>query len=93
MTEPEMTYLLLYTYVADMAQRRAPHRAAHLQRLEALRAADRLIVAGAYGDPIYGAVIGFRGLTREEVEAWSDADPYMTAGLVLERAVEPWTLV
>ena len=88
-----MTHVLFYRYVDDILERRAPHREAHLQRLEALRAADRLIVAGAFGDPPTGAVIGMRGLTREEVEAWADTDPYVTAGLVLERSVEPWKLV
>lgn len=93
MTEPELTHLLLYEYVADMAQRRTPYRDAHLQRIEALRAADRLIVAGAFGDPVHGAAIGFKGITREEVEAWADTDPYTTAGLVVQRRVEPWRLV
>jgi len=93
MTEPELTYVLLYRYVDDMAERRGPHREAHLQRIEALRAADRLIVAGAYGDPVRGGIIGFKGLTKEEVEAWADTDPYTTAGLVQEHAVESWRLV
>jgi uncharacterized protein len=92
-TAPELTYLLLYTYVPDMLERRAPHREAHLQRIQALRAADRLVVAGAIGDPPVGAAIGFKGLTEEEVEAWADADPYVTAGLVVERVVQPWKLV
>jgi hypothetical protein len=93
MSEPELTHVLFYTYVPDILERRTPYREQHLQRIEALRAADRLIVAGAYGDPVAGGVIGFRGLTREEVEAWADTDPYTTAGLVLERRVEPWKLV
>ncbi len=93
MSEPEFTYVLFYKYVADIVERRGPYRAQHLQRIEALRAADRLIVAGAVGDPVCGGVIGFKGLPREEVEAWADADPYTTAGLVLERRVEPWRLV
>ena len=93
MNEPELTHLLLLEYVPDILERRKPYREAHLQRIEALRAADRLIVAGAYGDPVHGAAIGFKGLTKEEVEAWVDTDPYVTAGLVVERAVEPWKLV
>jgi uncharacterized protein len=94
MTEPEMmTHLLLYRYVADVLERRRPYREAHLQRIEALRAADRLLIAGALGDPPTGAAFGFKGLTREEVEAWADTDPYVTNGLVVERSVEPWKLV
>jgi uncharacterized protein len=93
MTDQEFTHVLIYRYVADMVERRAPHREAHLNRIEALRAAGRLIVAGAYGDPPAGAIIGFKGLTREEVEAWADTDPYVTAGLVVERSVEPWRVV
>jgi uncharacterized protein YciI len=89
----QFTHVLFYTYVPDMLERRAPHRDEHLRRIEALHAADRLVVAGAYGDPPAGAVIGFRGLTREEVAAWADTDPYVTAGLVTERRVEPWNVV
>jgi len=92
MSEPELTHVLLYKYVADMLERRTPYREQHLKRIEALRAGGRLVIAGAYGDPPAGAVIGFRGLTREEVEAWADTDPYVTAGLVVERSVEPWKL-
>ena len=93
MTQQEFTHVLLYTYVADMLERRVPYREEHLERIQALRAADRLIVAGAFGDPPAGAIIGIRGLTRAEVEAWADTDPYVTAGLVVERSVEPWNLV
>ncbi len=93
MTASESTHILFYTYVEDMLDRRAPHREAHLQRIRAQRAAGRLIVAGAWGDPPRGGVIGFTGLTREEVEDWAAADPYVAAGLVLEHRVEPWRLV
>jgi uncharacterized protein YciI len=93
MSDPEFTHVLIYRYVADMLERRTPYREQHLQRIEALRAAGQLIVAGAFGDPPAGAIIGIRGLTSEEVNAWVDTDPYVTAGLVVERTVEPWKLV
>ena len=92
MSEPDLTHVLFYTYVDDILERRAPYREQHLGRIDALRAADRLVVAGAFGDPPAGAVIGFKGLTREEVAAWADTDPYVMAGLVTERRVEPWRL-
>lgn len=93
MSEPEQTHVLIYRYGPDILERRGPHREQHLKRIEALRAAGSLVVAGAYGDPPAGAIIGIRNLTREEVQAWADTDPYVTAGLVLERSVETWRLV
>jgi len=51
------------------------------------------VIAGGLGDPVAGGALGFKGLTRAEVEAWSDDDPYWRAGLVVERIVEPWKLV
>lgn len=86
-------FLLLYTYVEDVLERRAPHREAHLARLAAEREAGRLLIAGAYGDPPSGAAIGFRGASREQVEEFVAADPYVTAGLVTSWRIEPWTLV
>jgi uncharacterized protein YciI len=93
MTEPEETQLLLYKYVEDMAERRIPHREAHLAHILTARDAGHLMIAGAFGDPVVGGALGFKGLTGAEVEAWSDADPYWRAGLVIERIVEPWKLV
>jgi len=93
MKDQSDTHILMYRYVPDMLERRGPYREEHLRRIEELRAAGALIVAGAYGDPPRGGLIGVRGRSREEVLAWSDADPYVGAGLVLERSVEPWKLV
>jgi uncharacterized protein YciI len=93
MTDTGDTYLLLYDYVDDVLTKRAPHRPAHLEKLEVERTAGRLMIAGPFGDPPVGAAIGFTGVSREQVEAWSDADPYMLAGLVRSRAIHPWKLV
>ena len=92
MTEPEDTHLLLYKYVEDMAERRIPYREAHLAHINAARDAGQLVIAGGLGDPVAGGALGFKGLTRADVEAWSDDDPYWKAGLVVERIVEPWKL-
>jgi uncharacterized protein YciI len=87
------TYLLLYTYVEDMADRRGPHREGHLARIRSEQEAGRILMAGAVGTPPTGGAIVWRGVTREDIERFTAADPYVEAGLVTEQRIEPWTLV
>jgi uncharacterized protein YciI len=44
------------------------------------------------GGPTGGAIV-FTGVTREDVQRFADGDPYVTAGLVTDQRIEPWTLV
>jgi len=85
--------LLIYEYVSDMADRRGPHREAHLERIRAEQNAGRVVMAGALGRPPSGGAIVFRGVERQHVEAFVSADPYVRAGLVTSWRVEPWNLV
>ncbi len=87
------TYLLLYTYVSDMAERRGPYRAEHLERIRAEKDRGRVIMAGALGTPPSGGAIVFENVSRQDVETFAAADPYVQAGLVTEQRIEPWTLV
>jgi uncharacterized protein YciI len=87
------TYLLLYTYVDDMPDRRGPYRDAHLERIRAEKAAGRVVMAGALGSPPTGGAIVWQGVSREEIERFTAADPYVAAGLVTSQRIEPWTLV
>jgi hypothetical protein len=74
-----------------MLERRVPHRQAHLERVEAEREADRVVMAGALGDPPTGALIVFaEAVPVAEIEAFARADPYLEAGLVTAWRVEPW---
>jgi len=73
--------------------RRAPHREAHLELLRAERDAGRVVMAGAVGDPVHGAMFVFRGVDPEQVEAFARQDPYMEAGLITAWRVEPWNVV
>ncbi len=86
-------FLLLYTYVEDILERRAPHREEHLARIAAEREAGHLLVAGAIGDPPSGAAIGLRDVSRDYVERFVAGDPYVTAGLVTGWRIEPWAVV
>ncbi|MGI8506255.1 MAG: YciI family protein [Solirubrobacteraceae bacterium] len=89
MAADDVHHLLLYDYVEDMADRRRPHREAHLERIRAEREAGRITSAGAF-DPPTGAAIVFQGVNRGHVEAFVAEDPYVVAGLVTSWRVQRW---
>jgi uncharacterized protein len=91
---PRVHHILFYEYVKDMLERRGPYRDAHLARIGAERDAGRIVIAGALGDPPTGAAIVFGdGVAVGDIEAFAAADPYVEAGLVTARRIEPWALV
>lgn len=87
----ELLHLLVYEYVDDMTERRAPHREAHLALIQRYHADGRLVIAGALGVPVHGGLLAFR--EAADAEAFAAEDPYGTAGLVTSRRVEPWAVV
>ena len=86
-------WLLTYHYVDDIATRRAPFREAHLDRVRQAHGRGALLMAGAVGDPIEGAVLVFTVDDRSEVEAFVQEDPYVNEGLVAAWQVRPWNVV
>jgi uncharacterized protein YciI len=88
-----MAHILFYEYVEDMPERRAPYRGDHLARIEEWRADGRLVLAGAIGSPPHGAALVFDVEDAQEVERFADDDPYVLAGLVTARRIEPIALV
>jgi hypothetical protein len=87
------THLLIYTYVEDMADRRGPYREAHLAAIRAERDAGHITMAGALGTPPTGGAIVWQGVTRDDIEAFTAADPYVVNGLVTAQRIERWNLV
>jgi uncharacterized protein YciI len=81
------TFLLTYSYVPEMADRRQPHRAAHLAHLEAARDRGLLLLAGAYADPVDGALLVCEADDPGQIFAWLATDPYSAAGLIRAAAV------
>jgi hypothetical protein len=88
-----MHYLLFYETSPDYLERRGEFRSEHLAL--AWQAHDRgeLVLAGAYADPADGALLVFEGESREVVERFVNADPYVKNGLVRSWRVRPWTTV
>lgn len=86
-------HLLVYEYVDGMLERRGPHREAHLAHVERWSSDGPLAMAGATGDPPAGALFVFETVDAAEVEAFTEADPYRAAELIMATRIEPWTLV
>jgi uncharacterized protein YciI len=88
---PERLQILRYEYVEDIEERRGEHREAHLAAIRRYAGDGRIVIAGAVGDPVRGGLLVFR--EAADAEAFAEADPYVKAGLVVRRTVEPWNVV
>jgi len=88
-----MHYLLFYEVSPDYLARRGDFRAEHLAL--AWQAVDRgeMVLAGALGDPVDGAVLLFQGDSPEVAERFVRSDPYVKNGLVTRWRVRPWATV
>jgi uncharacterized protein YciI len=90
-TGPHTT--LVYDYVPDVLERRAPHREAHLAWIAEWIDGGAMLMAGATGDPPTGALFVFGDVDAAEVTRFADGDPYRAAGLVTAHRIAPWTVV
>jgi uncharacterized protein len=87
----ELLHLLVYEYVEDMTERRAPYREAHLDLIRSYQADGRIVIAGGIGVPVHGGLLAFRDVA--DAEAFAAEDPYRAAGLITGSRVEPWAVV
>ena len=97
-----MLYMIQGEDVPGSLDKRLAARPAHLERLQALQAAGRLILAGpcpAVDSPDPGPA-GFSGslIVAEfpsiaDALAWADADPYVAAGVYAKVVVKPFKKV
>lgn len=56
--------LLIYEYVSDILEKRAPYRAAHLAAAEELAAAGKCVLGGAAGSPPRQGVFVMHGMSE-----------------------------
>ncbi|MGH9456972.1 MAG: YciI-like protein [Thermoanaerobaculia bacterium] len=88
-----MHYLLIYDVSPDYLQRRGTFRAEHLRLAWEAHDRGELILGGALGDPVDGAILLFSGDSPASAERFAAADPYVRNGLVRTWKVRPWTTV
>lgn len=93
-----MLYAIIAEDRADSLAQRLATRPAHLQRLEDLQAAGRLVLAGPHPaidseDPgpagFSGSLVVAEFASLEQAQRWADADPYVEAGVYARVTVKP----
>lgn len=94
-----MLYVVIGEDRPDSLAARLAARPAHLERLQALVAEGRLILAGPCPaidapDPgpagFSGSVIVAEFASLAAARAWADADPYVAAGVYAQVSVKPF---
>lgn len=96
-----MWYLIFAEDTPDSLAKRQAARPAHLARLQALVAEDRLLLAGPHPaldseDPgsagFTGSTVIARFASLEEARVWAEADPYVEAGVYQQVTVKPFKI-
>lgn len=90
--------MLLATDAEDVHETRMATRAAHLERLEALRNEGRLLTAGPNPLPDHperfsGSLIIAQFSSLDDAQAWAEQDPYAQAGVYDEILIKPFKVV
>jgi uncharacterized protein YciI len=97
-----MLYYISGTDTPDSLEKRMQVRPAHLERLQSLKNAGRLLLAGPFPnidneDPgaagFSGSLIVAEFASLTEARQWADADPYMAAGVYASVVVKPFKKV
>jgi len=95
-------YAIISEDVADSLDKRLSARPAHLQRLQALQDAGRLVLAGPHPsiDSDNPGTAGFTGSlvvaefdSLTDARQWADVDPYIDAGVYAKVTVKPFKKV
>uniref|UniRef100_A0A0G4FEV5 YCII-related domain-containing protein n=1 Tax=Chromera velia CCMP2878 TaxID=1169474 RepID=A0A0G4FEV5_9ALVE len=81
-------FILRYTFVPDILEKRQPHRAKHLALAQQETLEGRLLVGGASDPPSHGFLV-FQNVDKAHVERFAQADPYVSNRLVTEWTVTP----
>ena len=97
-----MLYAVISQDVDDSLEKRMSARPAHLDRLNALKDAGRLVLAGPHPaiDSEDPGTAGFTGSlivaefdSLQDAQEWADTDPYMAAGVYDSVTVKPFKKV
>ncbi|WP_333608092.1 YciI family protein [Arsukibacterium sp.] len=97
-----MFYMIYSEDAANSLEKRLATRPAHLARLQVLKEAGRLLLAGPLPamDSSEPGAAGFTGslvvaefVSLAEAQQWADNDPYLAAGVYIKTTVKPFKKV
>ena len=97
-----MLYSIVGEDISNSLEKRKSVRPAHLARLQALKDAGRLVLAGPNPsidneDPgaagFSGSIIVAEFASLDAAETWASADPYVAAGVYASVKVKPFKKV
>lgn len=97
-----MLYAIISQDVDDSLDKRMSVRPAHVERLNALKDAGRLVLAGPHPaiDSEDPSAAGFTGSlivaefdSLDDAQKWADSDPYIAAGVYDKVTVKPFKKV
>jgi uncharacterized protein YciI len=95
-------YAIISEDVENSLDKRLTVRPKHLQRLQALQEAGRLVLAGPHpaidsenpGDAGFtGSLVVAEFASLDEAQKWADSDPYIEAGVYVKVTVKPFKKV
>jgi len=97
---------MLYAIIAqdneNTLEKRLAARPAHVERLQALQAEGRLVLAGPHPaidseDPgpagFSGSLIVAEFTSQQDAKIWANADPYVEAGVYSQVTIKPFKKV
>ncbi|KAG0611230.1 hypothetical protein M758_7G124800 [Ceratodon purpureus] len=82
-------FALTYDYIPDILEKRGPYRPGHIELAKALEAEGKMLLGGAWGAPVDGALFIFLVNSADEVQQFVDKDPYIEGGLVTKVTIRP----
>jgi uncharacterized protein YciI len=85
-----MHFALFYDYVDGFMEKRLPLRNGHLKHAWSSHARGEFQLGGVLDEPMDGAMLIFKVESRQVVEDFVAADPYVTQGLVKSWRIRPW---
>ncbi|WP_200627522.1 YciI family protein [Pseudomonas sp. LAM2023] len=97
-----MLYAIIASDVANSLEKRLAARPAHIERLQQLKDAGRVVLAGPHpaidsNDPgaagFSGSLIVAEFESLAAAQSWADADPYIAAGVYDRVVVKPFKQV
>lgn len=87
------TFAVLTYFVENVAEKRAPHREAHLAHMREMHERGMLQMGGALLDPMDAGLLIVRAESKEEVLRELASDSYAQNGIWTRIDVREWNVV